>query len=223
MNSIALNIWSWFRQPVSGLTHLLGAFLAASGMVWMLQETGIENLTPKLMSILLFCASMTFLYLASSLYHLLPLSDRWVARLRKLDHSAIYFFIAGSYTPVCLNLLQDSKGPAVFITVWIIACLGVILKLLWMENSRWIRVGLYIALASVSVVILPDICRTLPVPALFWLFGGIGAYSIGALIYALKWPDPIPEVLGFHELWHLFVMVGCFCHFWLTKAYLIHT
>lgn len=163
---------------------------------------------------------MILLLLASSLYHLLPLSEKWVQRLRKLDHSAIYIFIAGSYTPVCLLLLQDGKGPIVSTLVWILAFMGVLLKLLWMESSRWVRVGLYVAMACVSVAIIPDICNRLPAGGLVWLFGGVFAYAVGALVYALKWPDPLPELVGFHELWHIFVLMGCFCHFWVVKEYL---
>ena len=213
--------WLWFRQPVSGLSHLVGAILATIGLIWLLSRLGVRPFESKVIATLIFCLSMVFLYLSSSLYHLLPLGEKGIQRLRKLDHSAIYIFIAGSYTPVCLLLLREGKGPVMFYLAWIAASLGVVFKLLWMERSRWLRVGIYLAMSLMSIVMIPEIIAKLPMGGLLWLLGGILSYGVGAIVYAFKWPDPLPEVVGFHELWHGFVMVGGFCHFWLLKEYLL--
>lgn len=217
------NCWNWCRQPVSGLSHLMGAILALVGLIWMVSESLQEGSVSKLIPSVVFGVSMVMLFLASALYHLLPVSEARLKFLRKIDHSSIYVFIAGSYTPICLLLLKDGKGPWIFGAVWGLAFLGVAFKF-WRakgEGSRWMRSGLYLAMGWLSVLIMPDLWRALPPGGIAWLIAGGLVYSLGAVVYALRWPDPFPEVFGFHEVWHLFVLGGSFCHFWMVKNYLL--
>lgn len=206
---------------MSGILHLAAAGFAGAGLIWLICRSGSYNPIFRLLPALVFGISMIFLFLASSLYHLLPLSEKGVRRLRKLDHSSIYVFIAGSYTPVCLMVLHDKKGLIIAAILWAIALVGVLVKIFWVERSRWVRIVPYLAMGWISVLILPDLWQRLPTGALVWLGAGGFAYSFGALVYALKWPDPLPNLFGFHEVWHLFVIGGCFCHFWMVKQYLL--
>ena len=213
-------IRKYLREPMSGLTHLLGALMSVIGVVFFLLKN--PTLTTKisyLISFLVFGVSLILLYLASAAYHLIPARDSVIQKLRKLDHSAIFLFIASSYTPICIRVLKAHQGSSILIAVWICALLGIALKLFTKQNSRWLRVGLYVGLSSIGLIVLPDLWRAFPASGLFWLFGGALLYLIGSLIYAMKWPNPLPNFFGFHEIWHLFVLGGTFCHFWLINQY----
>lgn len=210
-------IFGRLRQPISGLSHLVGALLSIVGLVWLIQLSSETDRFWKVLSAAIFGGTMIMLYTSSTLYHLLSVSERAIQNLRRLDHTMIYVFIAGSYTPVCLVPLRQHWGWTAFGVVWGLAGLGVILKLLWLEKSRFVRIVLYLAMGWVSVFIIPKLWTILPLGVFFWLVAGGAAYTIGAAVYATKWPDPLPEVFGFHEIWHILVMVGTFCHFWFVK------
>ena len=215
------SLWRWFRQPVSGLSHLAAALLSAVGLVWLLRLVAASGAEARLAPLAIFGGSMVLLFTASALYHLLPVSERSVARLRKLDHSAIFVFIAGSYTPVCLLVLQGKKGLLLTVAIWAAALLGVLMKLVSVGTSRWLRVGPYLLMGWMALLALPDLWAKLPGAGFAWLAAEGLIYSLGAVVYAAKWPDPLPERFGFHEVWHLFVIGGSFCHFWLVAQYVL--
>jgi len=213
------------RDPVSGLLHLLAALLSIIGAIWLLHGIGINpsRTVWHFLAFSIFGISMFLLYVSSSLYHLLPLSERGVSILRRIDHIMIYIFIAGTYTPICLVALRArniGEGWGMFATVWALTLCGVALKIFWLESARWIRVALYFSMASLGVVFAPALYRALPTGALVWLLVGAGIYGIGAIVYATKRPNPFPEVFGFHEIWHLFVMAASFCHLCAMKYYI---
>jgi len=205
------------REPISGLTHLAGVLLAAVGLVVLL-AAGAGRLD-RLVALGVFGGSLISLYGASALYHLLPLSPAGVARLRRLDHMTIFVLIAGTYTPVCLLALKGGWRVGLLGAVWGLALCGVLLKLLWMDAPRWLSVALYLAMGWLAVVAAPAILEAVPAGGILWLLAGGVVYSVGALIYGLKRPDPLPGVFGFHELWHLFVLAGSSCHFWAMLRY----
>jgi hemolysin III len=214
-----LRTWKWFRDPVSGLSHLAGAMVAVIGLIWISSTAkGSTSLTAGVV----FGASMVLLFLSSAAYHLLPLPENRVAFLRKLDHESIYVFIAGSYTPVCVLLLPPDKGSRFLALVWAIAAIGISIKLFFKPQHRWIRASMYLAMGWMSVFILPDLWAKLPAAGMAWLLVGGGFYFFGAIIYATKRPNPFPPYFGFHEIWHLFVLGGTFSHFWLMKDYVLN-
>ncbi len=104
--------------------------------------------------------------------------------------------------------------------VWGLALCGVLLKLFWMEAPRWLSVVIYLAMGWLAVVAASAIFRAVPAGGMAWILAGGLVYSVGALIYGLKRPDPLPGVFGFHELWHLFVLAGSACHFWAILHYI---
>jgi len=191
--------------------------LAAVGLVVLL-AAGAGRLD-RLVALGVFGGSLISLYGASTLYHLLPLSPAGVARLRRLDHMTIFVLIAGTYTPVCLLALKGGWRVGLLGAVWGLALCGVLLKLLWMDAPRWLSVALYLAMGWLAVVAAPAILEAVPAGGILWLLAGGVVYSVGALIYGLKRPDPLPGVFGFHELWHLFVLAGSSCHFWAMLRY----
>jgi hemolysin III len=209
-----------FREPFNGFSHLVGGLIASVGLVVLLATAADAGRVDQLVAFGIFGFSLIALYVASALYHLLPLSPRGVARLRRVDHMSIFVLIAGTYTPFCLLALDGGWRVGLLSLVWGLALCGILLKLLWMEAPRWLSVALYLGMGWVALVAAPALFRAVPAGGMVWVLGGGLVYSAGALIYGLKRPNPIPGVLGFHELWHLFVMAGSACHFWAVLGYI---
>jgi hemolysin III len=132
--------------------------------------------------------------------------------MRRLDHSMIFLFIAGTYTPFAVLLLDARTATIILVTVWGGAVAGVALKLVWPHSPRWLSAPLYIALGWVAVAVLPGILRGGGVVALVLLLVGGAAYSVGAVLYALRRPNPWPTVFGHHEFFHACTLVAAACH-----------
>ena len=209
----------WLREPINGLTHLAGALLASVGLVVLLSTAARAGRGDQIVAFGVFGLSLIALYAASALYHLLPLSPRGIARLRQADHVAIFVLIAGTYTPFCFLVLDGGWRVGLLGLIWGLALCGALLKLLWMGAPRWLSVALYLGMGWVAVVAAPALLRAMPAGGIAWVLAGGLVYSVGALIYGLKRPNPIPGVFGFHELWHLFVVAGSACHFWAVLRY----
>jgi hemolysin III len=207
------------RDPVNGLTHLAGVLLAVVGLGMLLATAASAGRVDQLVAFGIFGLSLIALYLASSLYHLLPLSPTGVARLRRLDHVAIFVLIAGTYTPFCLLALEGGWRWGLLALIWGLALCGVLLKLLWMGAPRWLSVILYLGMGWIAVVAAPALLQAVPAAGMAWVLAGGLVYSAGALVYGFKRPNLIPGTFGFHELWHLFVVTGSACHFWAVLRY----
>ncbi len=207
------------REPVNGLTHAAGGALAAVGLVLLLATAASAGRVDQLVAFGVFGLSLISLYTASSLYHLLPLSPAGVAKLRRLDHMSIFLLIAGTYTPFCLLALEGAWRWGLLSLIWVLALCGVLLKLFLMDAPRWLSVILYLGMGWVAVIAAPALFRAVPVGGMAWVLAGGLTYSTGALVYALRRPNLVPGVFGFHELWHLFVLAGSACHFWAVLRY----
>jgi hemolysin III len=209
-----------FREPVNGLTHLVGGLLASVGLGVLLATATRAGRVDQLVAFGIFGFSLIALYTASALYHLLPLSPAGVARLRRVDHMSIFVLIAGTYTPFCLLALDGGWRVGLLGLVWGLALCGILLKLFWMDAPRWLSVALYLGIGWVAVIAAPALFRAVPAGGMAWVLAGALVYSAGALIYGLRRPNPMPGVFGFHELWHLFVVAGSVCHFWAVLGYI---
>lgn len=213
---------SKLKDPVSGLTHLLGAFLSIVALV-VLVHSSASHATPwHVVSFSIFGASLILLYTASTLYHLLPLSEKGTLALRKIDHSMIYVLIAGTYTPICLIPLRGPWGWSLLVSIWIIAVLGIIMKIVWINKPRWLSTTFYVVTGWLVVIAFYPLMQNVPVEGILWMSAGGIVYTLGAVIYGLKWPKFNTPVFGFHEIFHLFVLAGSFCHFWLMFRYVMH-
>jgi hemolysin III len=185
-------------------------------------ETTIPNATPlAFIAIIMFGLSLIFLYTASTVYHLIKSSDKVIRILRKLDHSMIYILIAGTYTPICLISLQGTLRWVMFIGIWTLALVGITLKMLWFNAPRWLSTLFYVLLGWIAVFIISPLSRVMSLGGLVCLFLGGVFYTVGAVIYATKWPKISSKIFGFHEIFHLFVLAGSFCHYFMVLKYVL--
>jgi hemolysin III len=207
------------REPVNALTHLLGAALSVVGLVMLVMAAAQHGSTRQIVAVSIFGASLVMMYGVSALYHASTLSERGLGHFQRIDHVMIYVLIAGSYTPICLLVLGGRLGVALLITVWALAALGVFQKIVWMHAPRWLSTALYLGMGWIAIIIVRPLI-TAGSPGFFlWLLAGGIAYSVGAVVYAKRWPRGRAKVFGSHEIWHLFVMAGSFAHYWAILAY----
>ena len=208
------------REPVNALTHGVGVLASIAALVLLLVASAGDPL--RTVAFAIYGATMIALYAASTALHAARVGPRALRRLRLLDHAAIYLLIAGTYTPITLVTLQEVSptwGWTLFGVAWGFATLGVVFKLCWLEAPRWLSTGLYVAMGWMALVAFAPLLRALPPAAFAWLLAGGAAYSLGAVIYARKRPDPWPQRFGYHEIWHLFVLAGSASHFVLMLRY----
>jgi hemolysin III len=149
----------------------------------------------------------------SALYHRVTWSKRVRAWMRRLDHSMIFVLIAGTYTPFALLVLSGTLARAILIVVWAGAAAGVVLKLAWITAPRWVTAGVYVALGWVAIAAMPDLASALGAAAVALVMAGGVLYTAGAVIYALKRPNPVPTVFGYHEVFHALVVAAAAAHF----------
>ena len=200
-----------FRDPVSGLTHLAGAFIGIFGLIYLVGRP--QSAGTALVAFAVYGLSLIGLYLSSAAYHLARVSPEALKKLRQLDHAMVPVFIAGTYTPFCLLALHGWVGETVLITVWSLAAAGLLKSLFWLHSPRWVTAGVYVVMGWVVLAAVYPLSQAVSSTTIWLIFGGGGLYSVGALIYARKWPNPWPPHFGFHELWHLFVLAGSACHY----------
>ena len=184
--------WAFFVSVV------LGAALVVSA------PAGVPRLAAAV-----YATSVAALFGASALYHRITWASvaarRW---MRRVDHSMIFFLIAGSYTPFALLVLDGTIAAVILVAVWTGAAAGVVLRLLWIDAPKWLVAVTYVLLGWVAVAAFPDLLAELGVTATAMVVGGGILYTLGALVYALKRPDPAPAVFGYHEVFHALVIAA---------------
>lgn len=206
-----MSIHRWLREPFSGLSHLAGAGLSVAGMVVLLVLA--RGKPWHVTSFAVYGGSLVLLYLSSAVYHLLPVGPRWVKRLLAVDQAAIYFLIAGTYTPLCLTALRGAWGWSLFGVVWGLAVTGVILRFAWRRAPHWLCFVLYLVMGWLCVIAAPPLAKALHPAALGWLVAGGLVYTLGAVVFATERPRLWPGIFGSHDLWHVMVLGGSACHF----------
>lgn len=208
------------KDPFSGFSHLLGLILSIIGTIILVYYS--SNLT-QIIAFLIFGLSMIFLYASSSIYHLFGHSPEEVDIFRKIDHAMIYILIAGTYTPFCLIALDGAWGIISMIVIWLLAIAGigtVFFKTFWSKVPRWFATFLYILMGWLSMIIIYPLYLSIGIaPIVYLLLGGF-FYSIGAVIYAIKKPNII-KGFGFHEIFHMLVLLGTITHFLGIYNYLV--
>ncbi|MBF0303050.1 MAG: hemolysin III family protein [Desulfamplus sp.] len=215
-------ITSILREPVNALTHIAGAIASLVGLILLVVFASIYAGAWHIVSFSIFGATLLMMYTASSLYHAINLSEKGIAIMRRIDHVMIFLLIAGSYTPFCMIPLRGAWGWTLLSLVWGMALIGSILKIFFMNIPRWISTVIYLVMGWLCVAAIYPLTKSLETASLLWLIAGGVFYSTGAVIYGLKRPNPFPKVFGFHEIWHLFVLAGSFCHFWSVFKYLTY-
>ena len=212
------------REPGSALTHMLAALLTFFAAFPLLKRSMEKNGSfLNVSSLVIFCTSMFLLYLASTLYHSLDVSKKVIQILRKFDHMMIYVLIAGSYTPICLVVLGSPKGTLLLSVIWLIALAGILINALWINYPKWIQVLTYIAMGWACIFALGEILEKMTGSAFLLLLAGGIIYTAGGVIYALtpkKFNLRHPN-FGTHEIFHLFVMGGSACHYFLMYHFVV--
>jgi hemolysin III len=160
-----------------------------------------------------YAGSVSALFGVSALYHRVTWTGPARRRMRRLDHAMIFLLIAGTYTPVGLLVLKGALASVVLAVVWGGALAGIVLELAWARAPRWLGGAVYLALGWVAVVAMPQLFARLGVAGGLLIVAGGLVYSAGALVYARRRPDPVPAVFGYHEVFHLLVIVGVAAHF----------
>lgn len=200
-------------RPWSAITHGVGAVLAAVGTVLLLIRAGqMENFS-LLALFAVYGLSMFGLYTASTLYHCLRTSVPGRIALRKYDHCSIYLLIAGSYTPLCLTALRDSGGVPLLAAVWTLAVAGVVLTIAKLSIPRWLTSAIYLFMGWLVIFAIVPIFKALPTAGFLWLLAGGLLYTVGGVLYAVKWPGRNNPRFGCHEIFHVFILLGSVCHF----------
>ena len=210
------------REPGSAITHFIAMVMAMFAAVPLLVKAGTSGVDRCLPALVVFMASMILLYGASATYHTVNLTGRALRIFKKIDHMMIFVLIAGSYTPVCMIVLGGKQGYSLLALVWGIAVVGMVIKALWVTCPKWFSSVIYIAMGWVCVLVFGELLNTLPTDAFLWLLIGGIIYTIGGVIYALKLPifNAKHKWFGSHEIFHLFVMGGSFCHFIFMYLYI---
>ena len=204
----------------SAVTHFIGMVAAIIGMpILLIKAASYQASFLAMISFMIFMLSMILLYGASASYHSFHVSNRVDLNLKKIDHSSIFILIAGSYTPICLTALKDTIGPILLTMIWIIAIAGIVFKLFWVTCPKWVSSVMY-SLMGWLCIILPQILDAVSMQAFVWLLAGGIAYTIGAVIYALKPKLLTSKSFGNHEIFHCFVLLGSLCHYIFVLNYL---
>lgn len=207
------------KEPVNTITHFATLIASIFGLIFLVIKT--RNNTPKLITMTVYGVSIILLYGASSVYHWVRTTPRKSLILKKLDHIAIYLLIAGSYTPVFFYGLTGTWKWTMLTAVWVLALTGILLKIWFFQIPRYVSTVFYITLGWIALVPFLQLFGNLPVGAVYLMFMGGVAYTIGAVIYATKCFNLFPNRFGFHEIFHLFVMTGSIIHFIMMVRYFI--
>lgn len=202
------------REPGSALTHFIGMIMAMFASMPLLIKVGQTGNNKSIIAISIFVLSMILLYGASTLYHSINLSGKELQFFKKLDHVMIFVLIAGTYTPICVISLGGTTGYALLGVVWGIASAGMIFKMIWVTCPKWVSSVLYISLGWACISVFGKLFEVLPLASFVWLLVGGIIYTVGGVIYALKLSifNAKHKYFGSHEIFHLFVMAGSFCH-----------
>jgi len=209
------------KEITSALTHLGGAIFAIIGMVMLLYNAIRSHNTMSIIAFIIFGLSMILLYSTSTIYHFIDASKKNAKLvMRKLDHIMIFVLISGTYTPICLLTLKNTVGYTLLTVVWSITLIGIFIKIFWINAPRWVSSGLYIGMGWISVLVFAPLVKSMELGGLIWLVLGGVMYTVGGVIYGLKKPNIDKPWFGFHELFHLFVLAGTFCHFIMMYYYI---
>ena len=205
------------KEPLSGTLHLLGLLLSVLALVSLL-IAGLGSVW-KIVSFSIYGATLILLYNFSTIYHWAPQEAGGEQQIfRKLDHLSIYLLIAGTYTPFCLVTMRGPWGWSLFGVIWGLALLGILIQAIYINVDRRFTTLIYIAMGWMVLIAFKPLLETLNINGIWLLVLGGVVYSVGGIVYAFKKPN-LFKYFGFHELWHVFVLLGSFFHFLAVYYY----
>lgn len=208
-------------RPWSAITHGAGALLSVVGTAALLVRAIQLGHPAEILLFLIYGLSMVGLYTASTLYHCLNVSVPGRIALRKYDHCSIYLLIAGSYTPICLTALRNSGGPLLLSCIWTLAAAGLVLTIAKLGIPRWLTSTIYLIMGWLAIFAIVPLYRALPTTGFVWLLAGGLSYTVGGVLYAVKWPGRNNPRFGCHEIFHLFILLGSIFHFILMYQVIV--
>lgn len=189
------------RPLLRGYLHLAGAILTVFGAAYLAMRSAGDP--PKLASLLIYAASAELVFAMSALYHIVTWKPQARAVLRRLDHANIFVLIAGTYTPIVFNVLDGGWRVGILVAVWALSLAGIVTAVTDVPLPRWASVGLYVLTGWVALAAFPAIIATTGAVGVLLLVSGGVLYTLGALAYGFRRPNPWPRVFGYHELFHL--------------------
>ncbi len=213
---------AFIREPFNALSHLVGALLSFSALLAMAIKAAYSQApAAHVTAVVIFGISLILLYTASTVYHSVKARPGVIAFFRKLDHSMIFLLIAGSYAPFCLIALEGMLGWSIFAIVALLGISGILFKMIWFHSPRWLSTAIYILMGWIIVFAAAPLAASMSTAGLWLLIAGGLLYTIGGVIYWLK-PDFLSSrYLGFHEIFHIFILLGSTCHFLAVYVYVL--
>ena len=214
-------LFSKDNEPLSALTHFLGLLLSIVGLVLMVVFAALKDKNVEVIGLSIFGSSLILAYSASFIYHIFAKEHKVKKTLQKIDHAMIFVLIAGTYTPVCISMPNKALGWSIFGIIWGLAILGIVIKIVEIKIPGWLSTIIYLGIGWFITIAIVPLINWLGLTAVLWLIAGGLAYSLGTIFFALENYVKRNRWWGMHEIFHLFVMLGSFCHFWLMFHYLI--
>ena len=221
-NNLKTLIIKYIKDPGSAITHFIGMVMAIPAAIPVLIKAARQSDPLYLGAMGVYALSLILLYTASTAYHTFDRSERINTILKKIDHMMISVLIAGSYTPICLLVLEKKTGLVLLGIVWGIALIGILIKAFWVYCPKWVSSVLYIGMGWTCVLAFGQIFHAMSPAGFGWLLAGGIIYTVGGVIYALKLSvfNNRHKYFGSHEIFHLFVMGGSLCHYIVMYAYI---
>ncbi|MDR3585238.1 MAG: hemolysin III family protein [Desulfosporosinus sp.] len=207
------------KEPVNTWTHLIPFMAAIVGLLFLIIIS--RNNISKIITMTIYGLSVIVLYGASSVYHGVQTTPQRELLLKRVDHIAIYFLIAGTYTPVFYFGLEGAWRWAMLVAVWTLAIIGMALKIWFIHAPRYVSTVFYVSLGWIALVPFSQLIKHLPIGAIILMAVGGVVYTLGAVIYATKIFDFFPKRFGFHEIFHLFIVAGSLVHFIMICIYIL--
>lgn len=210
-------------EVFNSASHLVGAMLSVLGTVLLVSKASAQGAPWKIVSFAIYGLSLVFLFSASTLHHAIQSTPRVMQLLRMVDYLAIYPLIAGTFTPPCLVFLHHSTvGWAFFGVVWTLSLAGMVLTVRrWEQLPKWLSMTLYMALGWLGAFLSVPLYPVAGGGCIAWLGVGGLFYTIGGICFTLERPNPLPGKFGFHEIWHVFVLLGAGSHWLMMLLYVL--
>jgi hemolysin III len=206
-------------EVINTASHLAATVFALLGASALIVDASIQGDPWKIVGFSVYGASLICLFLFSTLHHGIHASPRTEDVLRHIDYSAIFFLIAGSFTPICLVVVRNGLGWSVFGVVWLVSMIGIALRASIPALPKWLAMTLYGTLGWVAAVLAVPLMKAAGFGAAFLLAAGGILYTVGGVMYLTERPNPIPGRFGFHEIWHLMVILGALSHYLVMYLY----
>ncbi len=206
------------RPALRGMFHVCGAIAATLGAPLLLL---VANSPRAYVGGAIFAASLILLYGTSASYHRITWTPLFRAIISRLDHSMVLVLIAGTYTPFCLIVLNNAWGITMLSVIWGVAGAGILMNVAWPASPRWLRVTFYVVLGWLGLISAWELAAWFTASPLLLLILGGALYTLGGVVYAIRKPNPWPRVFGYHEIFHLLVVLGSTLHYSLVAIYVL--